>query len=70
MAKNVLHNTGASGAKVTCGGGTLRKVIVAELLSYFSGSRALEQSFEEFEARYIAGRIVVELEKAKHQQSH
>ncbi len=61
-----ISDSGAGpAAKITCDGETLVEVIVAELLSYFSGGRALEQSFEEFEARYIAGHIASELQKGK-----
>jgi hypothetical protein len=37
---------------------SLTETVVAELLSYFSGDRAPESGFDEFEARYIAGRIL------------
>lgn len=47
---------------VTFERGALVDAVVAELLSYFSGARASELSFEEFEARYIAGRIAASLD--------
>ena len=52
----VVGGVGAGALRSTAGA-ALVDAVVAELLSYFSGSRASEQSFEEFEARYIAGRI-------------